>query len=42
MNTDIKYLQQLETDLKDAAAREAAGSDLAVGRRRFGRPVRSG
>ena len=26
MNTDIEYLQQLETDLKDAAAREAAGS----------------
>ena len=36
MNTNIKYLQQLETDLKDAAAREAAGSDLAVGRRRGG------
>ena len=36
MNTDIKYLQQLETDLKDAAAREASGSDLAVGRRRGG------
>ncbi|HUF59027.1 MAG TPA: DUF4349 domain-containing protein [Actinomycetota bacterium] len=25
MNTDIEYLQQLETDLKDAAAREASG-----------------
>ena len=36
MNTDIKYLQQLETDLKDAAAREAAGSNLAAGRRRGG------
>ena len=36
MNTSIKYLQQLETDLKDAAARQAAGSDLAVGRRRGG------
>ena len=36
MNTNIKYLQQLETDLKDAAAREAAGSDLAVRRRRGG------
>ena len=39
MNTDIEYLQQLETDLKDAAAREAAGSTGAAtpARRRAGR-----
>jgi hypothetical protein len=30
MNTEIEYLQQLETDLKDAAAREAAGSTAAA------------
>ena len=30
MNTNIKYLQQLETDLKDAAAREASGSIAAA------------
>ncbi|MBA3737428.1 MAG: DUF4349 domain-containing protein [Actinobacteria bacterium] len=38
MNTNIKYLQQLETDLKDAAAREAAGSTGAAtpARRRTG------
>jgi hypothetical protein len=38
MNTDIKYLQQLEIDLKDAAAREASGSNAAAAptRRRTG------
>lgn len=38
MNTDIEYLKQLETDLKDAAAREAAGSRGAAtpARRRAG------
>ncbi len=34
MNTNIKYLQQLETDLKDAAAREASGSNAATPARR--------
>ena len=34
MNTDIKYLQQLETDLKDAVAREASGSNAATPARR--------
>jgi hypothetical protein len=34
MNTDIKYLQQLEIDLKDAAARESAASKGAATRAR--------
>jgi hypothetical protein len=36
MNTEIRYLQQLETDLKDAATREAARSKAAPARRRTG------
>jgi len=37
MNPEIEYLQQLETDLKDAAAREAAATGAATpARRRVG------